>query len=188
MEKEKFRFPLNIQLFAEDGEDSGQGADDTTTITYSKEEYERLKASFDKTSSELANLKKEARAKLSEEEKRKQEQEEKDTRLKELEIKVLTSDMTNELMLSGLEKDSISKIVEAYKKGDMVQMAKVIATEVSNQIELVKKQAEKDFQISGTTPPLGDGKQKGDGFVQSLLAKKQTNTSKNAREYYMGKK
>lgn len=186
MEKKNFKFPLNIQLFAEDGNNGGQGATDTTT--YSKEEYDKLKASFDKTSSELANLKKEARAKLSEEEKRQKEQEEKDTRLKELEIKVLTSDMTNELMSSGLEKSSISNIVEAYKKGDMVNMAKVIATEISKQIEVVKKQAEENFQKSGTTPPAGDGKKQSDGFVQSLLAKKNTSSSQNARDYYMGKK
>lgn len=186
METRKFKFPLNIQLFADDGENGGQGATDTTT--YSKEEYERLKASFDKTSSELANLKKEARAKLSEEEKRQKEQEEKDTRLKELEIKVLTSDMTNELMSSGLEKSSISNIVEAYKKGDMVEMAKVISTEISKQIEIVKKQAEENFQKSGTTPPAGDGKKQGDGFVQSLLQNKKTSSSQNARDFYMGKK
>ena len=189
MEKKKlFEYPLNIQLFA-DGEDGGEngGANKGTPKTYTEEEYNKLKASFDNTSSELAKYKKEAKAKLSEEEKKQKEQEEKDTLLKELQEKVLKSEMTTELTKSGLEENSISNIIEAFKTGDGTNLSKVIAEEILKHIKKVKDEAQKDFQSNGTTPPVGNGK-KTDSFIQELLNKKKNTTTQNARDYYLGKK
>lgn len=186
--RKKFLFPLNIQLFADDGNNGSEGGNENgqEQKTYTEEEFKKLKASFDSTASELAKMKKEQKAKMSEEEKRLKEQEEKDLRLKELELKVLTSDITNELMTSGLEKDSISKIVEAIKGGDLVEMSKVISKEITILCEKVKKEAQSEFQRNGTIPPAGEGKQT-DTFIKSLIESKSKNSSKNAREYYLKK-
>lgn len=152
-------FPLNIQLFADNGGEpnggNGEGGG-TPPITYTQEEYDKLKASFDKTSSELAKYKKEAKDKLSEEEKAKKLQEEKDQRLAELELRVLTGDMSSELLpLFG--KDSTSKIIEAYKKGNMVELCKVITAEANNVILSKESEWKAKFQQGTPTPPAGKG-------------------------------
>ena len=115
-----------------------------------------MKASFDKTSSELAKLKKEQKDKLSEEEKSKKMQEEKDQRLAELELKVLTGDMSSEL-LPTFGKDSTSKIIEAYKKGDMVELCKVISTETIAVLNAKEGEWKQKFQQNTPTPPAGNG-------------------------------
>lgn len=184
MEKEKLlRFPLNIQLFGNGNEDVGSEDKPTQPITYSKEEYEKLKSSFDKTSSELAKMKKEASARLSEDEKKQKEQEEKDNRLKELELKVLTGDMANELMGSGLEKESISKIIETFKKGDMVDFCKVLSGEITKLVEKTQKTAETTFQMNATRPQV-DNEKNDDGYIKSLLDKKNNQSNKSARDFY----
>lgn len=188
MEKEKFlRFPLNIQLFAE-SEPSGniETTQKTEEEFVSKIDFEKLKAQFDKTSSELAKYKKEAKDRLTEDEKKAQEQAEKDQRLAELEQKVLTSDMSNELLSSGLEKDSISKIIETYKKGDMVNLCKTISEEIKKLTDKITKELNQKFQQSQSIPPVGsDGKTTIDPYVVDYLKSKEKNKSNNdARKYY----
>lgn len=160
-------FPLNIQLFADNGGEpnGGNGDGGTPPITYTQAEYDKLKASFDKTSSELAKYKKEAKDKLTEEEQAKKLQEEKDQRLAELELRVLTGDMSSELLpLFG--KDSTSKIIDAYKKGDMVELCKVITAEANNVIQSKESEWKTKFQQSTPTPPAGNGAN--DGISESV--------------------
>lgn len=194
MEKQKkFQFPLNIQLFAEqsgtndDEHENKEGSNQEKT--YSQQEYDKLKSSFDLTSSELAKLKKEAKAKLTEDERKQKEQEEKDARLKELELKVLTSDMTSELLSSGLEKSSVSKIIESYKSGDMIELCKTISKEIVYYVDKVKKEAKAEFQRNGTRPPLGEYDKNDDNklFMDSLINRKSNESTKNVRDYYLNK-
>ena len=56
--KEQRLIPLNLQLFANEGNEGGQG-EGSQEKSYSEAEYLKLKESFDKSASELAKLKKE---------------------------------------------------------------------------------------------------------------------------------
>lgn len=192
MEKEnllKVPYSLNIQLFADNG-DNGNGAGGTTggndpqPETVSKEDFDRLKASFDKTSSELAKMKKEKNDKLSEEEKMKKEQEEKDQRLAELELRVLTGDMSSEL-LPIYGKDSTSKIIEAYKKGNMVELCKVISAETSNVLKTRETEWNQKFQQSSTKPPVGSGANDGiDSSVKKYVESKNNTSLEEQRKQF----
>lgn len=190
MEKTKLflRFPLNIQNFAEGGGNNGQDPTKSNgNDQISKEDYDKLKSQFDKTSSELAKMKKEAKDKMTEDEKKAEEQKAKDDRLAELELQVLTSNMTNELLDSGLEKDSVSKIVETYKKGDMVALCKTISAEVKKLTEKVEADAKQKFQQSQTIPLVGGDGKPVNPFVQSRIDKQKNNEKNTAFEYFRNK-
>lgn len=192
--KKLFRYPLNIQLFAEgngDGEGNGSTPQDNheSKETPSKEAYEKLKNEFDKTASELAKIKREQKAKMSEDEKLKAEQQEREAHYQELERKVLKSDMQNELINSGLDNKSISKILDEYfkdEKPNVINLCKIIAQEVSSNIKTIKEQAKDEFQRSSTLPPSGDSDKK-DQFIQGLIKSNSNKSSNNARDYYLNK-
>lgn len=191
--KKLFKYPLNIQLFA-DGDNEGgnqspqNGDQEKNTITF--EEYSKLKSQFDKTSSELAKMKKEEKARMSEDEKKALELQQREAHYQELERKVLRGEMQNELINSGLDNDSISKILDTYfseDKPDIINVCKTIAQVLKKNIDTIKENAKDEFQRGSTMPPLNDDSKTDDPFMKSLIAKKAASNSQNARDFYFKK-
>lgn len=191
--KKLFKYPLNIQLFA-DGDNDGEptppqnGDQEKNTITF--EEYSKLKSQFDKTSSELAKMKKDEKARMSEEEKKALELQQREAHYQELERKVLRGEMQNELINSGLDNDSISKILDTYfseDKPDIINVCKTIAQVLKKNIDTIKENAKDEFQRGSTMPPLNDDSKTDDPFMKSLIAKKAASNSQNARDFYFKK-
>ena len=191
--KKLFKYPLNIQLFA-DGDNEGgnqppqNGDQEKNTITF--EEYSKLKSQFDKTSSELAKMKKEEKARMSEDEKKALELQQREAHYQELERKVLRGEMQNELINSGLDNDSISKILDTYfseDKPDIINVCKTIAQVLKKNIDTIKENAKDEFQRGSTMPPLNDDSKTDDPFMKSLIAKRAASNSQNARDFYFKK-
>lgn len=191
--KKLLKYPLNIQLFA-DGDNEGgnqtpqNGDQEKNTITF--EEYSKLKSQFDKTSSELAKMKKEEKARMSEDEKKALELQQREAHYQELERKVLRGEMQNELINSGLDNDSISKILDTYfseDKPDIINVCKTIAQVLKKNIDTIKENAKDEFQRGSTMPPLNDDSKTDDPFMKSLIAKKAASNSQNARDFYFKK-
>ena len=191
--KKLFKYPLNIQLFA-DGDNEGDptppqnGNQEKNTITF--EEYSKLKSQFDKTSSELAKMKKEEKARMSEDEKKALELQQREAHYQELERKVLRGEMQNELINSGLDNDSISKILDTYfseDKPDIINVCKTIAQVLKKNIDTIKENAKDEFQRGSTMPPLNDDSKTDDPFMKLLIAKRAASNSQNARDFYFKK-
>lgn len=149
--KKKF-IPLNIQLFAEQEpnnnvDNGGNGGNDNPPKTYSQEEYNRLKASFDKASSELAEAKKQAKAKMSEDEKKAQEQDEINKKLADYESKFEDYALKDELMKGNVfTSEEIESIIK--EKNDKPTLLKTMVSLFNKKVEDIKKQAVADFMKS----------------------------------------
>ena len=148
----KTQIPFKLQFFGE-----GEPTPEPNPKMYSHEEYEKLKASFDKTSSELASLKKQAQQKMTDEEKKAEE----DKALREklanyesqLENLTLEKSLTKNNLFSSEEAQNILKLKE--NKNEMLES---IMTLVSAKIEQAKKNAIAEFMQSsnvngGTSTP-----------------------------------
>lgn len=140
----KTQIPFKLQFFGE-GEPTPEP--NPNLKTYSQEEYEKLKASFDKTSSELASLKKQAQQKMTDEEKK--EEEAKALREKlanyesQLENLTLEKSLTKNNLFSSEEAQNILK-----SKDNKSEMLESIMTLVSAKIEQAKKNAIAEFMQS----------------------------------------
>lgn len=158
MINQKRILPLNLQLFSE-------GGDPEPPKTYTQEEYDKLlqevekqKKEKDKYSKELSDFKKKEKEKLTEEEKLIEEQKLKDEELSNTKKELLTIKMSKELMTIGFDEKTITTILESYNKGDGVEFAKTLSTNILTLIENVRKEEQTKFQQSGVTPPNGGGK------------------------------
>ena len=147
VETQKMKLPLKIQQFSEnDGNDNG-GDGGTPPKTYSEQEYFKLKASFDKASSELAEAKKQAKAKMSEDEKNAQEQEEIKNKLADYESKFEDYALKDELMKGNVfTSEEIESIIK--EKNDKPTLLKTMVTLFNKKTEDIKKQAVADFMKS----------------------------------------
>ena len=138
-ERKKLWLPLNIQLFADEG---GEGGAETPK-TYSEEEFNKMKAAFDKASSELAEAKKKAKDKLSEDEKKRLESEEKDKLEKEIRT---------------LKKDSeeCEGIANAFIDDDIEKVIDLISKSQENFRKQVETEAKSKFSKSAKIPGAAD--------------------------------
>lgn len=193
MKKERFIFkklPLNIQLFAE-GNDGSGNADNTgnnnpqsAPKTYSEEEYKKLqddlakmKASFDKASSELADSKRQIKEKMSEEEKKKLEDAEKSQKFVEMEKELQRLKMKSVLASSFEEKD-IDEITEAVISNDYNKVVDLIA-KVQNEFKTkAENEAKLKFSKSGKIPG-GNDNGSGEDDKIAELAKAQSSKKGN---------
>ena len=193
MKDNKLLFPLNLQLFADDGGDNGGNGGQPKT--YTQEEFDKLVAERDKfkkanddLSKENANYKRQAKDKLSEEEKLAEERKEKDKILEETRKELLTIKMTKEFMNTGFDEKTISSIIESFNSGDSVKFAKDLSTHIKALIDNVRKEEQTKFQQSSTTPPANGGQSSGlDPMVERYISSKNSN-SNSAREMLFGKK
>lgn len=140
----KTQIPFKLQFFGE-GEPTPEP--NPNLKTYSHEEYEKLKASFDKTSSELASLKKQAQQKMTDEEKKAEE----DKALRE-KLANYESQLENLTLEKSLTKNNLFSSEEAQNilksKDNKSEMLESIMTLVSTKIEQAKKNAIAEFMQS----------------------------------------
>ena len=179
--------PLNIQLFAENdpnNDNGGNGGGNPQPKTYSEEEYNKLKASFDKTSSELAEAKKQAKAKMSEDEKKAQEQDEINKRLADYESKFEDYALKEELMKGNVfTNEEIESIIK--QKNDKPSLLKTVVELFNKKVEDIKKQAVADFMKSSD---VGGGSGSGnatDKDVLSFIESKKNDKTSKAREHFL---
>lgn len=140
----KTQIPFKLQFF---GEGELTPEQNPNLKTYSHEEYEKLKASFDKTSSELASLKKQVQQKMTDEEKKAEE----DKALRE-KVANYESQLENLTLEKSLTKNNLFSSEEAQNilksKDNKSEMLESIMTLVSAKIEQAKKNAIAEFMQS----------------------------------------
>ena len=183
--EKKLLLPLNIQLFA-DGEGEGEGG---TPKTYSEEEYKKIqedyakmKASFDKASSELAEEKKRNKAKMSEDEKRKADDEEKQKQFDEMSKKLKRFELKASLSKSFADTE-IDDIVEAIIENDSNKLAELISKSHEEYKKKVTEEAKKTFSKSSKVPGgNGEGQDDEDEKTKLIedLAKSQSKDKPNS--------
>lgn len=171
----KLPLKLNIQMFAEEGDD-GKGGDNGNPPqpkTYSEEEYLKMKSAFDKASSELAEAKKKEKAKMTEEEKKKAELEEKDKKF---------SDMEKELSMLKMEKTLSKTFDEKYTKdvseaivtSDTEKLVDLIFKSQEEFKKRVMEEAKAEFSKKGKIPGANDSGSDGESSKIAELAKKKS--------------
>lgn len=137
----KTQIPFKLQFF---GEGELTPEPNPNLKTYSQEEYAKLKASFDKTSSELASLKKQI---MTDEEKKAEE----DKALRE-KVANYESQLENLTLEKSLTKNNLFSSEEAQNilksKDNKSEMLESIMTLVSAKIEQAKKNAIAEFMQS----------------------------------------
>lgn len=190
MKKEKNLMPLNIQLFAEQG-DGGNEPPKTYTqeeVDKINAELEKLKAANNNLSKENAEHKRKAKEKLSEEEQIAQAQKEKDEMLANAQKELLAIKMSKEFLVAGFDEETVNSIVKSFGQEDPVQFAKTITECIKKLVENVRKEEQVKFQQSSTVPPTGSGKiQQGlDPQVEKYIKSKNTNGN-SAYEKIFGK-
>lgn len=129
----------NLQMFAEGGEggDGGEGSGVTPPA-----EPTVPKAHYDKLASELAGLKKQIKAKESDDEKMAREQAEKDAEINDLLQFKNKSILEKGLLTSGIDSKSVESISEAVLSGDMEKISKAFGEVFSKSLSELKKENE----------------------------------------------
>ena len=118
----KFRFPLDIQHFAEGGDDGGgdggDGGDGGNGAGNSNQEETVSKVLFDKKMSELSNLNKQIKAMQTDEQRAKAEKEETEKTIKELSDFKTKSTIENGLLKVSVSEKEAGDIANAIIEGD----------------------------------------------------------------------
>lgn len=137
------KIKLNLQFFAENEQ---QTTDlDPQSKTYTEEEYMKLKNSFDKTSKELAEMKKQEKEKLPEKEKEAKEREELKNKLDEYEREIENNKIEKLFLKNGFNAEETEKIIKARQNEDFLStVLNVFNTKLENekkkwQEELINK-------------------------------------------------
>lgn len=187
--EKKLLLPLNIQLFADGdgGNNGGDGGNPPAPKTYTEEEYKKLqdelgkmKASFDKASSDLADEKKKNKAKMSEDEKKKLEDEEKDKKFKEMETELNKLKLKNSLSKT-FEESEVEGIIEAIISNDTAKLAELIVKSHEDFKKKTMEEAKKNFSKSSSIPGGNGNSGEGDDEKTQLikdLAKSQSSGNK----------
>lgn len=183
----KWLFPLNIQLFADGEGDNGNGGTDQNPPQqkYSDEDYLKLKASFDKTSSDLADLKKQLKSKQTDEEKKAEEEATRQKEVDDLKREVATYKIQNSLQES-FEKEEVEKISKAILDGDVDSLVKNLVELRKAYKEKIYTQAKEEFSRSAKIPGGNGGSSDDEDnpTVQNYLKSKQKSDKVSAKEYF----
>ena len=188
--KQGLKFPLSIQMFAEGGDDEGGNDDDKTPQpkTYSEEEFLKLKKSFDTTASELAQMKKANKEKLSEQEKLVQAQQEKDEALANAQKELLTIKLNKEFIVAGFDEKQSEELCNSFNEGKPIEFAKTLSTNIKTIIDNVRKEEQTKFQKMGNYPPIGSGNpQNGLNPIVEKFISSRNSSSNSARDLYLNK-
>lgn len=183
MEKlQKFKF--NLQLFAEDG---GEPNQEPPKQKYSDEEYEKLKASFDKSASELADLKKQLKTKMTDEEKKAEEEKARQVEFEKMQKELSTMKVKTKLA-GAFEEAEIEELSNLIIEGNVEKLVeKLVASRTAYKTKIYEE-AKKEFQHSAKVPGGGNS---GNDEVPSVIKDMiETNKSKgkDARDYWLNKK
>ena len=165
--------PLNIQLFADGDGNNGDGGG-TPPKTYSEEEYNKMKAAFDKASSELAEAKKKEKAKMSEEEKKKAENEEKAKEFESMKKELKQMKLSKSLSKVFTEAEECENIVKAFLDDDLEKVVELISKSQDNFRKKVEEEAKSKFSKSAKVPGANSGDDGGDSSKIAAIAKKKS--------------
>ena len=166
---------LNLQLFAEADPVNGN---EVPPKTYSEQEYKKLKDSLDKTSSELANLKKERQSKLSEDEKRAEEREELLKQLESYKKMAEDSKIEKELLKGGFTSEEVEKIIK--DRDDFNKLSTTLGKIFKEKLEQEKKKWEEEI-MQKDVGVKGQG-----GGEESVAVTKAKQSSKKQEEVKWG--
>lgn len=169
-ERKKLWLPLDIQMFAEGGKEGG----DETPKTYSEEEYNKMKAAFDKASSELAEAKKKEKAKMSEDEKKKVELEEKDKEFESMKKELKKMKLSKSLSKVFTEAEECEGITNALIEDDIDKVIDLIGKSQENFRKKVEEEAKTKFSKSAKIPRATDSDDGGENSKIAELAKKKS--------------
>lgn len=170
---------LNIQQFADDPA-QGEGQQQQPK-TYTEEEYNKAqaeiakyKASFDKASSELAEAKKEQRARLSEEQQKAIEEAERQKKIEDLEKSVKKYELKDSLSKSFTVPQA-EELSNAIIEGDFAKVTGLIVKYNDEFMKTALENAKKEFSKSAKVPGGNDGD--GEDDVIANLAKSQSQSA-----------
>lgn len=122
---------FNLQYFAEEENSNTQN---TQLKTYTEEEYNKLKNSFDKTSKELAEMKKQEKEKLPEKEKEAQEREEMKKQLDDYKRQLENNKIEKLFLKHGFNSDDCEKIIKSRESEEFLPtILSVFATKLENE-------------------------------------------------------
>lgn len=172
--------PLRIQLFAENGDgDNGGDNNQPAPKTYTEEEFNKMKAAFDKASSDLAEEKKKAKARMSDDEKKKTEDEEKQRKFEEMEKELNKLKLTSSLA-KVFEESEIEGIVNAIVDNDVQTLADLISKSHEAYKKKVTDEAKKEFSKSSSVPGGNGSSSEDDEETKKIeeLAKAQSSGNK----------
>lgn len=192
--KTRGMIPLNIQLFAEPSSNDGGGNPDNgkgnepQTKTYTEEEYNKLKSSFDKTASEIAELKKQLKAKQTDDEKKAEEEAEKEKQYNELVKQNKEMKIANKLATAGYSEKDIQTLSKPILEGDVDALCTVLSDLRKTMTEEITKAAQDQFNKSSKIPG-GKGNTSDNDTpeeVQAYIDAKKNSVKNNARSHYFG--
>lgn len=185
-------YSINLQMFAEGDPDPKPGQepnpqDPPKQNKYSDEEYEKLKANFDKTSSEIAELKKQLKSKQSDEEKKAEEEKAKQEEFVSMQNELKTLKLQKKLT-GAFEEAEVNDLSALLIEGDVDKLAdKLVAMRNAFKTKIYEE-AKKEFQKSATLPGGSGGGEETPAVIKDLLAQKQKGGKTDARDYWLGKK
>ena len=192
--KKGLLFPLDIQLFAEGDGDGGKGGNpnpnpnpDNNKQKYSDEEYLKLKANFDKTSSEIAELKKQLKSKQTDDEKKAEEEQ---NRLKEMDElkKQVTTYKIEKSLLENFAKEEVEKISKPLIEGNIDDLIKTLNDIRKAYKEKIYAEAKEEFSKSAKIPGGKAGEDDVPSDIQAYIDSKKSKGKVDARNYWFGKK
>lgn len=185
--KRKGLLPLNIQLFAGEGDD-GDGDKDPNNDdkTDYKALYEKMKAEKDKASKEASDYKKALKAKESDEERKAREDKERQEEIDKILLENKTYRLANELSKGDtFTNEEVQKIVEARQNDDDVAFASALNEIIKAKLEAQKTEIIKEFKRNPNVP---GGSNKGGSNDETLndFAKNLANRGKTQNKEKFG--
>ena len=188
--KKGLLFDLDIQLFAEPNptEPGNEPNDDNPPKQkYSDEDYLKLKANFDKTSSEIAELKKQIKSKQTDEEKKAEEEATRQKEMDDLKKEVATYKIKNALSES-FEKEEIEKISKAIIDGDVESLVKNLVDLRKAYKDKIYAEAKEEFSKSAKIPGGNGDSDEIPAEVQNYIDSKKARAKTNAHDHFFGDK
>lgn len=180
----KFNFKkYDLQLFAEPGEGGSSEEQTPPKQKYSDEEYEKLKAMFDKEVSEKASLKKQLKDKQTEEEKKQTEEAEKKAQVEQMQKELSTLKIERKLA-SDFDEEEIKELGGLITSGDTDKLVDALVKIRQAYKKKVLEEAKAEFSKSADLPG-GGGNDDTPSFVQNYIDKRKPNENKkSAKDYY----
>ena len=176
----------NLQMFAEDPNPTDDGGkQNPPTQKHTDEEYDKLKANFDKTSSEIAELKKQLKSKQSDEEKKAEEELTRQKEVEDLKKEVATYKIQSSLQ-EVFEKEETEKLIKPILDNDVDTLVKNLVELRKAYKDKIYAEAKEEFSKSAKIPGGNDDDSLPTDIQAYIDGKK--SKGKNAKEYYFGNK
>lgn len=182
MKTSKYRLPLNLQFFAEDG-GNGEGGNDSGTdnkpsyeelakqLASAKADAERWKAASDKNSSQVAEYKKQLREYMSEEQRKEAERKDADEanakELNDLRTEVAKIRAVEKFRKLGMDEELAQTAADAEVNGDSDKVAECY----EKHVKAVEANAYQKFLDERKDPASGRGKGSEEEDTATKLAK-----------------